>query len=101
MSQIGLVPSDARVVVLYKHNAADELIACEPVEFCNGAPAIDTALRRAQISGRVLIGGDLQDYFADLRDTDGNTVESVALDQGSYRALKTRWMRTRLARTGN
>lgn len=57
-----------------------------------------TVLRRASISGRVEVGGELADYFADVHDGDGNLLETVALDRDSYRALKYRWMRCKVQR---
>jgi hypothetical protein len=53
-------------------------------------------LRRAAISGRVEIGGDIADHFADVLDEQASMIETVALDRGSYHALKTRWMGCRL-----
>lgn len=93
------VPETAKVVRLYKHGRDGALIACVGIEFAGGAPAIDTALRRAAISGYVEVGGQLGDYFADLLDANGDIVENVALDRASYGALKNRWMRTTIDRT--
>ena len=89
------VPAEARAVCLYKH-VGDELRACETVGFLEGAAAIDTTLRRAAISGRVEVGGQTVDHFADLLDANGSIIETVALDARSYKALKTRWMRCKL-----
>jgi hypothetical protein len=91
------VPPDSCAVQLYRI-ASENLIACEPVTFARGAAGVDTVLRRASISGRVEIGGKIADHFADLLNTDGDMLETVALDAASYRALKTRWMRTRVIR---
>jgi hypothetical protein len=91
------VPDTARAVRLYRV-VNDQAVACEAVQLAGGAAAIDTVLRRAMISGRVEIGGPLQDHFADLLDSGGDIVETVALDRASYSALKDRWMRCRLAR---
>lgn len=83
------VPADAVALRLYRIVRGD-LIACEAVQFRDGAPAIDTALRRARISGRVEIEGDADGHFADLLNVDGSMLATVALDAGSYRALKTK-----------
>lgn len=100
MSDIGDVPQEARSIVLYKHDRSGVLIACEPVEFLGGATGIDTVLRRAHICGQVKVGGDLElgDYFADILDDKDDIITNVMLDRGSYRALKTHWMRTRINR---
>ena len=66
------------------------------MQFVKGEGAVDMVLRRAAISGRVEIGGAIADHFVDLVDTDGDMIESVALDRHSYKALKTRWMRCRV-----
>ncbi|WP_420104101.1 hypothetical protein [Bosea sp. (in: a-proteobacteria)] len=90
------LPQEAVGLKLFKISRRDELIACEGVRFARGRPAVDTVLRRAAISGRVEIGGKVEDHFADVLDDDGQIVETVALDARSYRALKTRWMRCNL-----
>ncbi len=92
------LPENSKVVRLYKHNSRDELIACEAVEFLDGAPAIETTLRRAALSGRVDVEGEIDCYFADILDENGDLRVSVALDRGSYGALKNHWMRCRLER---
>lgn len=97
----GTVPvqvPDAATAVRLCRVVREELLACEAVLFPAGARAVDTILRRAGISGRVEIGGEIADHFADLLDVNGDMVETVALDAGSYRALKTRWMPTRVRR---
>jgi hypothetical protein len=90
------IPSAAVAVKLYRVTRNDDLIGCEPVAFANGAIGIDTVMRRAAISGRVEVEGKIGDHFADLLDARGSMVATVALDAGSYRMLKTRWMRTRV-----
>jgi len=92
------VPPEALAVRLFRIDNAD-LIACEAVAFNGGAATIETVLRRAAVSGLVEIGGQIADHFADLLSADGSLVETVALDASSYRALKTRWMRTRVDRS--
>lgn len=89
------VPSTARAVRLHRI-VGNDLIACEAIAFDAGADGIDTVLRRAAISGRVEMEGKIADHFADLLDADGDIVATVALDARSYRALKTRWMRTKV-----
>lgn len=79
--------------------AGERLILCEEVQFRDRRAAVDTTLRRAAISGRVEIGGEIADHFADVMDQNGDIVETVSLDAGSYRALKTRWMRCKVDRT--
>lgn len=89
------LPDSAAVVRLYKH-VGDRLIACEAMIFPGGKQAIETTFRRAEISGRVDVGGDIKDHFADVLDADGDMIETVALDAKSYNALKNRWMRCKL-----
>lgn len=91
---IAQLPAEAIGLRLYRIAKGNRLIGCERVVFTDGRRAVDTTLRRAAISGRVEIGGKVEDHFADiLIDENGTWVETVALDARSYRALKTRWMR--------
>lgn len=83
---------------LARINRKDELILCEAVRFDEGVSAVDTILRRAAISGRVEVEGEIENYFADALDADGNMVTTIALDSRSYSALKNRWMRCRVER---
>ncbi len=92
------IPYSACSVTLLRFSG-EKLLACEPVRFEGGAPAIELVLRRAAISGRVELGETPHRHAADLRDANGDILDTVALDAGSYRALKTRWMRTRLDRS--
>lgn len=78
----------------------DDLILCEPVQFVKGRPAVDTALRRARISGKVGPVGETGDYWADALNSDGDMVETIALDRHSWNALKNRWMRCRIQQAG-
>lgn len=89
------LPADAVGLRLARHSG-DRLILCEEVRFVRGRAAVDTVLRRAAISGRVEIGGEIADHFADVMDGNGDIVETVALDARSYKALKTRWMRCKV-----
>lgn len=76
----------------------DQLQLCEIVMFADGCSAVDTVLRRAAISGRVEIGGDIQDHFADVLDREQSIIETVALDAKSYGKLKNHWMPCRLVK---
>lgn len=95
MSGIGDVPAASVGLQLYRIQG-EELLACEPVHFLNGWDGVETVLRRAAISGRVEVGGELLDHFADINDEHGDTLGTVALDADSYRALKYRWMPCRM-----
>lgn len=95
MGELG-VPDEAMGLRLYKY-VKDELIGCELVMF-EKRGAVDTALRRAQISGRVEVGGEIKDHFADIYIDEGTWTHSVALDAKSYRALKNHWMRCKIER---
>lgn len=91
------LPAESKVVRLYRIVGGDTLIACEAIEFLEGEPAIDMTFRRAAISGRVEIGGEIKDHFADVLDAGGDSLlETVALDAKSYAALKNKWMRCKL-----
>ena len=63
--------------------------------FLRGLAGINMVLRRAAISGRVQVEpfDGRMDYFADVQDEAGNLLQSILLDENSYRALKNRWMR--------
>ena len=83
---------------LARITANEDLVLCEAMRFDGGLPAVDMVLRRAAISGRVDVGGEIGNHFADVLDDDGDIVETVALDRRSYSALKGRWMRCRVER---
>lgn len=95
-----LVPPEAAGLKLYRYRVQgggdEHLTACEAVRFTGGAAAVDTVLRRATISGRVEIEGEIADHFADVLDADQSIIATVALDAKSYKALKNRWMKCRL-----
>ncbi len=74
----------------------EDLVLCEPVQFVRGLPAVDTVFRRAAISGTVGPVGETGDWWADLIDKDGDWSETIALDAGSYKALKTKWAKCRV-----
>ena len=100
MSAVNLDNLDpaAKGLRLYKHNARDELISCELVMFADGAPAINTVLRRAALSGIVACEpfDDRMDYFADVYVNEAVSTQTILLDRASYAALKNRWMRCKL-----
>ncbi len=75
----------------------EDLRLCEPVLFVKGFGAVHTVLRRAALSGRVEVGGDIANHFADVLDQDQDIIETVSLDAKSYSALKNHWMRCKLA----
>jgi hypothetical protein len=91
------IPDEAVGLKLFRI-VGDDLIACEAVRFTDGKAAVVTVLLRAAISGRVEIGGEIADHFADILDDDQSMIETVALDAKSYGALKNHWMRCRLER---
>lgn len=92
MSFSGTLPDQSTGLQLHRVKG-DDLIACEPIQFDLGFAAVDTVLRRASLSGRVEIGGELAEYFADIHDAEGDLLETAGLDHASYRALKYQWMR--------
>lgn len=98
MRVVNISPS-AVGLQLARITKAEELILCEAVRFIGGRAAVDTTLRRASISGRVELEGEIQNHFADILDHKGNIVGTVALDAKSYSALKSRWMRCKVEKT--
>lgn len=92
------VPAGAMGLKLHKH-VGNELVSCELVMFREPG-AVDTVLRRAHLSGRVEIGGKIDDYFADIYDATGDSwFETVSLDRNSYSILKNHWMRCKIERS--
>lgn len=87
------LPNETAGLRLCKMFPGDRLRLCEGVHFTKGRPAVDTVLRRAAIAGRVEVGGALQDHWADVLDSKGSLIGTVALDASSFRALKGHWMR--------
>lgn len=96
-----LVP-EARGLCLYRHDRNDNLISNELIMFDGGAPAINTVLRRAAISGRVVIEpfDDPIDYFADVYVDESTWVQTILLDAKSYKILKYKWMRCKVESYG-
>lgn len=94
------LPKSAAGLRLARITRKEELILCEAMRFDGGWAAVDTVLRRANVSGRVEVGGKIADHFADVLDDKGDIVETVSLDRASYHALKTKWMRCKVERFG-
>ena len=90
------LPANACVLRLGRIDSKDRLILCEAMEFGEGVAGVNTVLRRAAISGRVEIGGDIKNHLADVLNDEGDLIETVALDGRSYSALKNRWMRCKV-----
>jgi hypothetical protein len=98
MNFLGVLPKESAGLRLARIDSRENLILCEAVCFVAGLPGVDTVLRRAAISGRVEVNGKIENHFADVLDANGSMIEIVALDAGSYRALKTHWMRCKVER---
>lgn len=92
------IPPESAVIRLAKIDGKENLMFCEAMLFDGGWTAVDTVLRRAHVSGRVEVGGEIVNHFADILDAQGDLIETVALDSRSYSALKNRWMKCRLER---
>ena len=90
------LPSSSVGLRLARIDGNENLLLCEAIRFGSGLVGVGTVLRRAAISGRVDIGGEIADHFADILDADGSIIETVALDRKSYSALKNRWMRCKV-----
>lgn len=90
------LPPAAVGLRLHRIDARERLIACEVMRFDRGYAGVELVLRRALISGRVEVGGEILNHFADVLADNGDIIETVALDAGSYRALKTHWMRCKV-----
>lgn len=90
------LPKSAVGLRLYRIDKRDRLLACEAMRFPNGWAGVETVLRRARISGRVAVEGNVKNHFADALNDDGDMVATVALDARSYSALKNKWMRCKL-----
>lgn len=92
------LPPEAIGLRLARIDGKEQLILCEAIRFTDGFVAVETTLRRAAISGRVEVDGDIKNHFADVLDDDGDIIETVALDRRSYAALKNHWMRCKVER---
>lgn len=75
----------------------ENLVLYETLTYEGGSGIVDMILRRAQISGKVGPLGGTGDLWADLMSSDGWTlIETIALDRGSWNALKNRWARCKI-----
>lgn len=92
------LPPETSGLQLARITKSEMLILCEPVVFDGGKGAVDMVLRRAVISGRVEVGGEIKSHFADVLDKNGGMIETVALDSKSYGSLKNHWMRCKVQR---
>lgn len=89
------IPENATGLKLYRIDRNENLIGCETVQFVKGRSAVLTTLRRAALSGRVEVGGEIKNHFADVYCGDV-WEKTVALDAKSYGALKNHWMRCKV-----
>ena len=94
------LPETSAVLRLGRITKDGDLILCEAMIFDAGRSAVETVLRRAAVSGRVEVGGEIEDHLADVLDAEGDLVETVALDRLSYSAIKNKWMRCKVERRG-
>ena len=90
------IPPDAVGLRLARIDRNDDVVLCDAMRFDDGWDGVEIVLRRAAISGRVEVDGEIQNHFADLLDENQGIVGTVALDAGSYKALKTKWMRCKV-----
>lgn len=96
MNYLDQLPPSAVGLKLHRFEAGGRLLACEAIRFVGGLHALETTLRRAAVSGRVEIGGEIADHFADVIDDEQTILETIALDRKSYSALKNKWMRCKM-----
>lgn len=96
MSDTIQIPANVVGLRLCKMVAGNQLVLCEAIEFARGAPAVDTVLRRARISGSVGPIGETGNYWADLMVVNGDWIDTIALSQAAWNSLKNRWMRCRI-----
>lgn len=90
------LPAEAAGIRLCKV-VRGELILCEMTIFEGGAGAVDTVLRRADVSGKVGPVGETGDFWADIMNEEGDTlVETVKLDRNAWNAIKRRWAKTKI-----
>jgi hypothetical protein len=91
------LPTEVAGIRLCKVLRNDDLVLCETVIFKNGRSAVDTVLRRAAISGKVGPIGGTGDFWADLMNSEGDTiVETIALDRWAWNAIKRKWARCKI-----
>ena len=99
MSRFGETPLDPKAIGLrlIRYDNKNRAHFCEPVTFTRGYAAVDTVLRRARLSGRVEVEGEILNHQADvLTGHDGEWSQVIALDAKSYGALKNHWMRCKV-----
>lgn len=68
------IPTQAVGLRLCRIRPDGGLVLYDAIRFLAGASAVDTVLRRAQISGRVAVGAENETYWADVMNDDGDTV---------------------------
>lgn len=87
------VPAECVGIRLYKHFGNEEFRGTERVMF-KERNGLETALRRAALSGKIEIGDNIElgDFFADLYNAEGDIVTHVNLDKDSFKALKEHWL---------
>lgn len=93
------VPTEAAGLMLCKIVGEDDLRISEVVTFASGRPAVITTLNRANLAGHVGGGIDSESrYWADLVNSDGDTIGEVRLDRESWNSLKKHWMPCKMQR---
>lgn len=80
MVDLSKLSKDAVGLRLYRHDKQDNLIGCEYVRFISGYAAVHTVLRRAAISGKVEVDGQIVNQFAEALDADGSCVNTIIID---------------------
>ncbi|MDO9006317.1 MAG: hypothetical protein Q7V20_22975 [Aquabacterium sp.] len=94
MSTFGIPDNAAgiRLAVLRAEKAGGErLDLCETIIFSDGAKALDTILRRAQICGWVgRYGQDVGDghHFADLMQENGDSLDVLPMSRAAWNYIK-------------
>lgn len=76
-------------------NKKEELLLFDTVYFKGKHAGVCRELSICSISGSLDVGAKLETYFADIINDDGDIVNNVALDRGSFRTLKNRLKPTR------
>lgn len=89
------IPQEATGLRLCKMRG-EELVLCETLIFAAGNKAVETVLRRASLSGSIGPVGETGNYWADLMRDRDTWIETIALDRGSWNALKNHWARCKL-----
>lgn len=82
---------------LIRYDSKNRTHFCEPVIFARGYNGVELVLRRASLSGRVEVDGEIANHQADvLTSADGEWSQVIALDAKSYGSLKNHWMRCKV-----